>query len=240
MTEKEWLKSNKPEALLQFLARKRTKGLLRKLRLFCCAACRRIEPSLPVQAQEVVSTVEELSDHDDQSKKAWFPGQSERRAMVAGTYEAGEKARAASHALGTLEFMLLRDRPSHAAFTATLALREVVVASTGKRPTMTGYVGWTPRLTARWDNHGKAVRGAFAQLLRHVIGNPFRPHPASPSSWPSPVVKLAEAMYAGEDCSFALHDALLEAGHPELAEHFAKEHWHPKGCWVVDMILGRQ
>jgi hypothetical protein len=45
-------------------------------------------------------------------------------------------------------------------------------------------------------------------------------------------------MYAGEDCAFALHDAFLEAGHSELAEHLQKEGWHPKGCWVVDMILG--
>jgi hypothetical protein len=74
-------------------------------------------------------------------------------------------------------------------------------------------------------------------LLRHIIGNPFRPY-AAPPSWPAPVVKLAEAMYAGEDCSFALHDALLEAGHPELAEHF-REKEHPKGCWVVDVILGK-
>lgn len=77
-----------------------------------------------------------------------------------------------------------------------------------------------------------------AVMLRHIIGNPFRQHP-TPSSWPSAVVKLAEAMYAGEECSFALHDALLEAGHPELAEHFQREQWHPKGCWVVDMILGK-
>jgi len=74
--------------------------------------------------------------------------------------------------------------------------------------------------------------------LRHIVGNPFRPYPATPS-WPSTVVKLAESLYAGEDCSFALHDALLEAGHPELAEHFAKEQWHPKGCWVVDTLLGK-
>jgi len=47
-------------------------------------------------------------------------------------------------------------------------------------------------------------------------------------------------MYAGEDCSFALHDALLEAGRPELAEHFAKELWHPKGCSVVDLLLRKE
>jgi hypothetical protein len=78
-----------------------------------------------------------------------------------------------------------------------------------------------------------------ATSLRHVVGNPFRPYPAPPS-WPSSVVTLAEAIYAGEDCSFALRDALLEAGHPELAEHFAKEAWHPKGCWVVDLVLGKE
>jgi hypothetical protein len=67
---------------------------------------------------------------------------------------------------------------------------------------------------------------------------PFRPYP-SPPSWPSTVVQLAESLYAGQDCAFALHDALLEAGHAELAEHFREENSHPKGCWVVDVILGK-
>ena len=47
-------------------------------------------------------------------------------------------------------------------------------------------------------------------------------------------------LYDGQDRAFALHDALLEAGHAELAEHFRQETWHPKGCWVVDLILGRK
>ena len=54
------------------------------------------------------------------------------------------------------------------------------------------------------------------------------------------VVQLAESLYAGQDCAFALHDALLEAGHAELAEHFREERSHPKGCWVVDLILGKK
>jgi len=78
-----------------------------------------------------------------------------------------------------------------------------------------------------------------AGLIREVFGDPLKPYPP-PASWPSAIVKLAEAMYAGEDCSFALHDALLEAGHPELAEHFAKEQSHPKGCWVLDLVLGKK
>jgi hypothetical protein len=35
--------------------------------------------------------------------------------------------------------------------------------------------------------------------------------------------------YDGQDCAFALHDALLEAGHAELAEHFREGKSHPKG-----------
>lgn len=77
-----------------------------------------------------------------------------------------------------------------------------------------------------------------AQLLRHVFGNPFSPYSA-PQSWPATLTQLANALYNGEDCGFALHDALLEAGHPELAEHFRQEQSHPKGCWVVDVVLGR-
>lgn len=40
------------------------------------------------------------------------------------------------------------------------------------------------------------------------------------------------------DCHYALADALMEAGHIELAEHF-REPVHPKGCWAMDVILGK-
>jgi hypothetical protein len=32
------------------------------------------------------------------------------------------------------------------------------------------------------------------------------------------------------------HDALLEAGHAELAQHFRSEQWHPKGCFAMAAI----
>ncbi|MBL8799891.1 MAG: hypothetical protein JNM56_38775, partial [Planctomycetia bacterium] len=63
-----------------------------------------------------------------------------------------------------------------------------------------------------------------ADLLRHLVGNPFRPHPA-PVSWPPLVVDLAWQLYAGADVRLILHDALLDAGHDELAEHFRVEEW---------------
>ncbi|OAI53024.1 hypothetical protein AYO44_16375 [Planctomycetaceae bacterium SCGC AG-212-F19] len=75
-------------------------------------------------------------------------------------------------------------------------------------------------------------------LLRHIMGNPFRPFP-TPASWPSAVVELAQALYVGHGDPLILADALEEAGHQDLAEHFRAEEWHPKGCWVVDLLLGK-
>jgi hypothetical protein len=75
-------------------------------------------------------------------------------------------------------------------------------------------------------------------ILRHIIGNPFRPLARSPS-WPTAVSALAQAVYDDTGAAFALADALLEAGHPDLAAHFKAEAWHPKGCWALDAVLER-
>jgi hypothetical protein len=54
------------------------------------------------------------------------------------------------------------------------------------------------------------------------------------------VTKLAEAVYQTENCTFALHDALLEDGHADFAAHFRDPaEWHPKGCWALDLLLGK-
>jgi hypothetical protein len=80
------------------------------------------------------------------------------------------------------------------------------------------------------------IAAVHADVVRHIIGNPFREYPPS---WPSAAVQLAQAFEQGQDCAFALHDALLESGHAELAEHFREEKWHPKGCFALDLILGK-
>jgi hypothetical protein len=139
-----------------------------------------------------------------------------------------------------------------------------------------------------------------ADLLRHIVGNPFRPLGqrkcpkcggtgdgnwasevetlkcagcygrgytiAPPPAWPAAAVQIAEAVYDGQDVAFALHDALLEMGQEELAEHFRQPNLcpvsyqhqphdycdgsasstrsllpgHPKGCWALDYILGKE
>lgn len=88
------------------------------------------------------------------------------------------------------------------------------------------------------DEVWQQARSVQSDLLRHIIGNPWRPL-VSPAHWPATIIKLAEAQYEGEDCSMALHDALLEEGYNDFAQHF-REGFHPKGCWATDLILGKK
>jgi hypothetical protein len=98
-----------------------------------------------------------------------------------------------------------------------------------------GFTGGPP--DEAWQSVFTTEATAHATLLRHIFGNPFRPCPAP--NWPPAVVSLAQAVYNGADAGFALHDALLESGFPDLAAHFQEQQWHPKGCWVVDLILSK-
>jgi eukaryotic-like serine/threonine-protein kinase len=62
------------------------------------------------------------------------------------------------------------------------------------------------------------------------------PPPQTRNDWPAAVVELAKSFEAGQDCNFALYDALVEAGEPTLAEHFRGPWSHPKDCWALRRI----
>jgi hypothetical protein len=98
-----------------------------------------------------------------------------------------------------------------------------------------------------WDPDRDLFSGADRVTFEPDTSS-FSPKP-TPEHWPATIVQLAEAVSNGQDCSFALHDALLEAGHAELADHFCQVRQHPKtrkafsgrqvrGCWAIDLIVG--
>jgi hypothetical protein len=95
-----------------------------------------------------------------------------------------------------------------------------------------------------------AELAAQAQLLRDVFGNPFQPVPLD-RGWRTPAVaSLAQAAYderilpSGElDLTrlAVLADALEEAGASgELVEHLRSAGPHVRGCWAVDLVLGKE
>jgi hypothetical protein len=86
-----------------------------------------------------------------------------------------------------------------------------------------------------------------ADLLRCIIGNPFRPSsplPLTVLTWNGgTVVKLAQAIY--EERAFerlpVLADALEEAGlaDTDILAHCRGPGPHVRGCFLVDLLLGK-
>jgi serine/threonine protein kinase len=77
------------------------------------------------------------------------------------------------------------------------------------------------------------------EVVEVLAALPLREEPPPTPLWPAHVHGLAAALSAGERCHFALHDALLDAGHPEMAAHFSEpQRRHLPGCWALERILG--
>ncbi len=82
-----------------------------------------------------------------------------------------------------------------------------------------------------------------SDLLRDVFGNPFWGGSIDASWRTGAVVDLAQAMYEGRDFSRMpeLGGLLESAGcrDQQIVEHCRKEGVHVRGCWVVDLLLGK-
>jgi hypothetical protein len=86
-------------------------------------------------------------------------------------------------------------------------------------------------------------RRGLADMVREVVGNPFRPVTFHASWLTSTVVTLARQMYDSRDFSAMpiLADALMDGGcsDEQVLTHCRGEGPHVRGCFVVDAILGR-
>jgi hypothetical protein len=83
-----------------------------------------------------------------------------------------------------------------------------------------------------------------AQLFRDIFGNPFR-SVAFSTGWRTDTVHaLARQMYESRDFSPMpiLADALQDPGcdSAEILDHCRGPGPHVRGCWVVDLVLGKE
>lgn len=83
-----------------------------------------------------------------------------------------------------------------------------------------------------------------ASFLRDIFGNPFRSVAIDPS-WLTPkVCQLAKAIYERRDFHQmpGLADTLEKAGCTDtgILDHCRQPGPHVRGCWVVDLILGKE
>jgi hypothetical protein len=96
------------------------------------------------------------------------------------------------------------------------------------------------------ESHQQVMR-LTADLIREVIGNPFQA-PAMRPEWlaanDSAVVRLAEAIY--QEQAFErmpiLGDALEDGGCSDerILTHCRQHGEHVRGCWVLDLVLGKR
>ncbi len=84
--------------------------------------------------------------------------------------------------------------------------------------------------------------GQQARVVRCLFGNPFRPIQPDPA-WQTPnAVTLAQTIYDERRWELLplLADLLEEVGCPkEVSEHCRAPGPHSRGCWVVDLVLGK-
>ena len=211
VTEAEWLTCVAPEPMLVFL---RDKVSDRRLRLFACACCRQIWHLLADdRSQNAVKVAEAFCDGAASEAEL-----ETARSVAHHGFHPPPESRIADSALWAAAFVA--DSPAF-----FIAQR------------VSAYVGWIKAETGM-------KRATLASLLRDIFGNPFRPVTLDPS-WRTPnVVRLAQTMYDERtfDKMQELGDALERAGCSDEAilGHCRKPSVHVRGCWVVDMVLGKE
>jgi hypothetical protein len=240
MTEGEWQACTDPKPMLEFL---RDKTRERKLRLFACACWRRIWSGFThdssrraVECLEMFEvgtlSMEELSKAAQKAQDA-----TQDFSLDQNFSAAKAAAHAVSFSLPAGDWWLDTDAVSnarHAALYCAFALNGI------PRDYDEGYEGEEGNDEAG-DWLQKVEETEQCHILREIIGNPFRPI----SAWLTPKVKtLAQAIY--DDRAFErlpeLADALAEAGssNQDILSHCRGPGPHVRGCWVVDLVLGKE
>lgn len=232
MTEKEWLASTDSSQMLWFLRTRKPSD--RKGRLLICACCRRVWPYLgkgmwPYNSDhychEAVDTIERYVD---------------------GLATEAERDNIYQQLLGFPEV----DWPRS-------PLKRGLFPKLENDPHGSEWeimVGEATRLTiegiaeARPEDERDSVRVqedvVHANLIRDIFGNPFRPATVSPAWQTTTIVSLAQAAYDGRtyDRMPILGDALEDAGcdNADVLNHCRQPGEHMRGCWVVDLLLGKK
>jgi hypothetical protein len=87
------------------------------------------------------------------------------------------------------------------------------------------------------------LRADATALISDIFGNPFRPVAVDPAWRTSTTVGIARGIY--DDRAFdrlpILADALQDAGceNADILDHCRGDGPHVRGCWVVDLVLGK-
>lgn len=228
MKQTEWLECRELDVMLDYL---RVLDFLRvpvfdrKMRLFQIACCRRVWDALPTDAyREAVLVAERYAD-----------GQASEKERIEARKRLGEVGAYASR----LEFS--------ASYSVFYTLEESAILQ-GPILGCTSVAGLVAEDAAggNMDAHQKgseAEEAAEIALLRCIFGIPFKDTVLNSTWKTSDVIVLAKQMYEAREFSAMpiLADALQDAGcdNTDILDHCRGPGPHVRGCWVVDLVLGK-
>jgi hypothetical protein len=245
MTELDWQACTEPSLMLELLGNKPR----RKLKLFGCACLRRIWHLLTdLRCKQLVEVAEKDAD-----------GRAQHRELADVIRQAkGRNLRDAAGRFGLFAFWALRDWmecPGPHAWHHTKAMKLAHYAANAiahqlyysnrensDEVAMNSPV-WIATSAAEWVTQ--------CTMLRGIFGNPFRPISSNPS-WLTPtVLGLAEAAYDNRNLPAGtldnsrlavLADALEDAGcdNADILNHLRQPGEHVRGCWLLDLLLGKE
>ncbi|HTU21789.1 MAG TPA: hypothetical protein VMG10_27370 [Gemmataceae bacterium] len=220
MTEIEWFSCTVLKLMLDHLGREAN---ARKIRLYACGYARWLGSHMEDQRLRQAVEVAEL----------FADGMAKRSELMAAFKEAHElwKMLEATEGNRTTAWAAARAACDAAKLTWDWGFVWQIRALT------------TPDLVWGLSGAAKIMR---CELLRDVFGNPFRPVTIDSAwmCWSDRLLQnLAQSTY--DERAFdrlpILADALEEAGcsNPDILNHCRQPGEHVRGCWVVDLILGK-
>jgi hypothetical protein len=217
MNQNEWLASTDPRPMLEFL---RGKASDRKLRLFACACCRAVRATQGLVPGAAVAVAERYADG------------------LAGEKDLASERRGTPFPDDYSEWVL--------ALSAYDGAWQPVDWLAGSRDLMRIDPDALRHFPLPLD---ELVRLAVLQL-RDILGDPSRPVTTSPAWRTAQVVALAQAAYDQREAPAGtldparlavLADALEDAGcdQADILDHLRGPGPHVRGCWAVDLVLGK-
>ncbi len=227
MTEAEWHTSEDSQGLIShILSREEISD--RRVGLFMVACCRQLKDR-GEQCRHMVETVEQYQEgllpHEE--VELLWPGLRQELGM--------------DYSLeGEILCELAHYEPwGHAGIVASKA-----AMMTAGEATASMSEAHSDEAFAAYDAASRVAQAEQVGLLRDIFGNPFRPVAFSPSWRTSTAVTLASEMYESRDFSAMpiLADALQDAGcdNDDVLSHCRGPGPHVRGCWVVDLVLGKE
>jgi hypothetical protein len=215
MDETTWLACTSIDPLLEFAGNvRRYRGHVsisdRKLRLFACGCYRRLWATIPPEP----SALDVLH-----ACERYADGLAERNEMYLLRKQYPE------------ERMLIAKAYDAAQVSATYCLNRIWDHIGGDNYHPNDYKLYSEEKLAQ------------PNLLRDITGNPIRRITLDPRWQTETVVALATGIYAERafDRMPILADALEDAGcdHADILNHCRGDGPHVRGCWVVDLVLGK-